>query len=54
VEAIADAVVRLADAATHRRLRRDGLRVASGFTFDAVLDRLEAAFAAEGVPGARP
>ena len=49
VDAIAEAVRQLADPQHRRRLHAEGLKAASGFTLDAVLDRLEAAFAAHGI-----
>ena len=51
-EAVPAVVEALADPPTRRRLRRAGLAYAASMTLDRVLDRLEAAFAAEGVPAA--
>lgn len=48
VEAIASAVGELARPERRTALRQAGLRAAAEFTLDAVLDRLEAAFAAHG------
>lgn len=52
-EALVDVVEQLRDPATRRRLHRAGLEEARSRTLDAVLDRLEDAFAAEGAPTSR-
>jgi glycosyltransferase involved in cell wall biosynthesis len=49
-EAVPAVVAALSDAATRRRLRRAGLAYTAGLTLERVLDRVEAAFAAEGAP----
>jgi glycosyltransferase involved in cell wall biosynthesis len=49
-EAVPAVVEALSDPATRHRLRRAGLAYTATMTLDRVLDRLEAAFAAEGVP----
>lgn len=49
-EAVPAVVAALADPPTRRRLRSAGLAYAATMTLGRVLDRVEAAFAAEGVP----
>lgn len=53
-EAVADVMVRLVDIDQRQRLRHAGLETVAQYTLDRVLDRLEAAFAAEGAPLASP
>jgi glycosyltransferase involved in cell wall biosynthesis len=48
--AVPEVVAALADPPTRRRLRAAGLAYAASMTLDRVLDRVEAAFAAEGAP----
>ncbi|MEL7059542.1 MAG: glycosyltransferase family 4 protein [Acidobacteriota bacterium] len=49
-EALVEVVAQLRDPATRRRLHAAGLAEAQARSLDAVLDRLEEAFAAEGAP----
>lgn len=49
-ESVVPAIARLRDPATRAALREAGLACARGYRLDRVLDRIEAAFAAEGAP----